>query len=86
MTETYGVIQVKGGKFHRPFTTTHERMAWVRPMLTACSVSVTPLNVFSAVEGALEYTGGRREYLCRKCFPAIPAAEQINAVTNRKTK
>lgn len=71
-TETYAVIQVSGGKFHRPKETTHERMDWLRPMAIDCSsIPVAPVNVFNAVEDALKYTGGRKEFLCRKCFKEV---------------
>ena len=59
--EVYSVIQVKGGKFHRPEEITHERMEWIRPMATACGSVVTPLNVFLSEDSALDYTGGREE-------------------------
>jgi len=68
-TETHEVIQVKGGKFHRPKQTTHARMEWLKPMPTECGYTVTPLNVFNDIARALEYTGGHREHLCAKCFP-----------------
>lgn len=66
--ETYQVIQVRGGKFHRPEKTNHERGLWFKPMNTACGATVTPLNVFSAVDDAMSYTGGREEFFCQKCF------------------
>ncbi len=65
-TETYQVIQVKGGKFHRPERVEQEH--WFKPMLTSCGSQVTPLNVFSVVGDAISYCGGRTEGLCRKCF------------------
>ena len=69
LTETHEVIQVKGGKFHRPKQTTHARMEWLKPMPTECGYTVTALNVFNDIAHALEYTGGHREHLCAKCFP-----------------
>jgi hypothetical protein len=75
--ETYQVIQVKGGKFHRPDQTTRERGAWFRPIVTACHHTVTPLNVFSSEDDALSYTGGREQFLCRKCFPVSADPEVI---------
>jgi hypothetical protein len=68
-TETYPVIQGKGGKFHRPAQTEHPRMAWLKPMATKCGHTVTPLNVFDSERGAVLYAGGSRAHLCRFCFP-----------------
>lgn len=65
--ETYGVIQVSGGKFHRPAETTRDRMEWFTPMRTECGATVEPLNVFDGQLDALRYCGGRTEHLCKRC-------------------
>lgn len=82
-TETYEIVQVSGGKFHRLEQTTHERMQWFRPMLTACHVTITPLNVFSTEADALSYTGRNRQHLCSKCFPKCANSLLTNPATSR---
>lgn len=72
--ETYSVIQVKGGKFHRPKVTTLNRMAWFKPMETECGITVSPLNVFQSVADATSYTGGNTTHLCQKCI--VPATAE----------
>lgn len=68
-SETYTVVQVQGGKFHRPAQTTHARMDWFKPMLTTCGRTITPINVFPTEAETLSYCGGNDTHLCRTCFP-----------------
>lgn len=67
---TYRVIQVKGGKLHRPREPTQARMTWFSSMLTDCGSVVTPVNVFNDLSDAMDYTGGRLQFLCQHCFKA----------------
>lgn len=69
MTETYKIISVKGGKFHRPKITTRERGDWFVEMPTVCGSTVKALNVFEDMEGVYKYNENPSRYLCLKCFP-----------------
>lgn len=51
------LFSVAGGKYHRPAANTISR-PW-SPTLTACGITVTPLNYFASDADANRHTGGR---------------------------
>lgn len=70
MSESYEMVSVSGGKFHRLADPAVDEVSAFRPSVTACGRTVTPSNYFDTEADALHYCGDRREYLCSQCAPS----------------
>lgn len=65
--ETYALISVSNGKFHKP-KGAFERSNAFRPTDTVCGGTVTPENYFKTEADADSYTGGRlARFMCKHC-------------------
>jgi hypothetical protein len=64
------LFSVKNGKFHKPAVPVTREGAWL-PTLTACHLTVEPVNYFATIEDADRHTGGRlSKFLCQHCAKA----------------
>ena len=72
--DTYALISVANGKYHKPAGPIPRSQVF-RPILTVCGRTVTPLNYYKTTNDANSYTGGRLpRHLCQHCSRrAVPS-------------